>query len=161
MQTDGNLPYLVGQGFSITILDRFWRRVVKSDGCWLFWGAPLPKGYGRIGRGPNRGYELAHRLSWMIHFGPIPDGLHVLHSCDCPNCIRPDDLFLGTNLQNINDMNSKGRNSTHRNLTDEQVAEILTLGRSVKGIELARRYKIAASAISKIRAGLAYRHVKI
>jgi hypothetical protein len=109
-----SLPYLLTQGFSANILHRFWSRVTKTDSCWIFTGSNMPtKGYGRIGRGPmHGGYEMAHRLSWMIHFGPIPDDLFVCHNCpggDNPKCIRPDHLFLGTAIDNNRDMHEKGR----------------------------------------------------
>lgn len=51
----------------------------------------------------------AHRISWMVHHGDIPDGLLVLHKCDNPLCIRIDHLFLGTSMDNSIDMRRKGR----------------------------------------------------
>ena len=52
---------------------------------------------------------MAHRLAWELTFGPIPDGLHVLHACDNPPCIRPDHLMLGTQRANMRDAGRKGR----------------------------------------------------
>lgn len=101
-------PYTRG-----SIVERFWERVGKSDGCWEWTGYRAPAGYGQLGRGPrNEGLALAHRLSWEFHYGPIPDGLLVCHRCDNPPCVRPDHLFLGTFVDNAQDMVSKGR---HRN----------------------------------------------
>lgn len=68
----------------------------------------LPKGYGKVGRVPG-GESLAHRISWILTNGPIPDGLCVLHRCDNPPCVRTDHLFLGTLADNIHDMDDKGR----------------------------------------------------
>jgi hypothetical protein len=58
---------------------------------------------------PTRKAERAHRLSWAIHYGPIPVGLFVCHKCDNRKCVRPDHLFLGTAKDNLSDMGRKGR----------------------------------------------------
>jgi hypothetical protein len=89
-------------------IERFWSKVKKCEGCWEWTGHLTPGGYGRmrIGDGRRRG---AHQISWMIHFGSIPDGLSVLHHCDNPRCVRPDHLFLGTQQDNLSDMRAKGR----------------------------------------------------
>ena len=71
---------------------------------------PNNKGYGVIASGGRFGKPLlAHRVSWEIHYGRIPEGYDVLHSCDNPLCVRPDHLFLGTQLDNLKDMRRKGR----------------------------------------------------
>ena len=59
----------------------------------------------------KRSTKGAHRLSWMVHFGNIPDGLWVCHKCDNPVCINPKHLFLGTPKDNTNDMKEKGRHN--------------------------------------------------
>lgn len=94
--------------------DRFWGRVIKgdSDDCWLFSGSGTPNGYGRL-RDERRGSTLAHRFSWEIHFGPVPEGMNVLHRCDVRRCVRPDHLFLGTQADNMADMVAKGRSWSH------------------------------------------------
>lgn len=86
------------------------RRLPQSDGCWIWVGSRNVKGYGQIQLG-RRGLRpvLAHRASWEIHFGPIPDGQFVMHKCDNPPCVRPDHLRLGSAAENTRDMIAKGR----------------------------------------------------
>lgn len=89
---------------------RFWSKVQKSEDCWLWTGASAKRAhatYGHIWYGGK--VDRAHRVSWKLHFGPISEGMQVLHRCDTPLCVRPDHLFLGSQLDNIHDMERKGR----------------------------------------------------
>lgn len=56
---------------------------------------------------------FAHRLSWVIYNGAIPDGMNVLHRCDVSCCVNPQHLFLGTQLDNVRDMDAKGRRKSN------------------------------------------------
>lgn len=95
---------------STPLAERFWSKVAKSDGCWQWTATLSTSGYGKIGVGPHgAGVLHAHRVSWELHFGPIPDGLWVLHHCDNRPCVRPDHLFLGTVIDNMQDAVGKGR----------------------------------------------------
>ena len=88
--------------------ERFLARVTMepNSGCWL-WARSWRHGYGNIKVG---GKVLAtHRMSWEIFIGPIPPGLHVLHRCDVPCCVRPSHLWLGTPTDNTADRDHKGR----------------------------------------------------
>lgn len=112
-------------------LKKFWDNVKITDSCWLWIEDICKGGYGAAKFG------LAHRFSWTIHNGPIPVGMYVLHNCqdgDNPKCVNPKHLWIGTQLENIQDRNNKGRtrssigikNSKAR-LTEEQVLEIRRL----------------------------------
>lgn len=133
--------------------ERFWRFVNRSNGCWLWTGGRnRPGGYGTFdGKG-------AHRFSWCLHFGEIPDRLNVLHRCDNPDCVSPDHLFLGTQADNMTDMNRKGRHGKGR-LTKHQVREIRSLRGIVPQRVLAERFRISRMSISKIQRRVQYQHV--
>lgn len=98
-----------------SIEERFWEKVDKSGDCWVWTGALGGRGYGYIakpgGSAANPGAHMipAHRVSWEIANGQIPDGLLVCHHCDNPRCVRPDHMFLGTDLDNARDRERKGR----------------------------------------------------
>lgn len=94
-----------------TTVDGFWARVHKTDGCWLWSGLKEKFGYGVVGcrRLISARRTHTHRLAWELTYGPIPDGLCVLHRCDVPACCRPSHLFLGTRAENMADKTSKGR----------------------------------------------------
>jgi hypothetical protein len=82
--------------------ERFWRHVEKSDGCWLWTGFRMVKGgYGEIqttlGQGRHR-TQLVHRLSYEIHYGPMPKGTYVRHTCGIPHCVNPEHLSLHGSL---------------------------------------------------------------
>jgi hypothetical protein len=84
---------------------------ISADGCWLWKAGRNAKG--RYGYLKADGVSIsAHRYSYEIHKGEIPDGLFVCHRCDVTLCVNPYNLFLGTAKQNFDDMIEKGRGST-------------------------------------------------
>lgn len=87
---------------------RFWDKVDKSGECWVWLSATHSQGYGLFKTGHNT-QNYAHRVVWVLEYGPIPEGAFVCHSCDNPPCVRPEHLFLGTAADNMQDMVSKGR----------------------------------------------------
>lgn len=110
-----NRKHLQWSGGDDNLIERrFWKRVVKSKGCWLYPCSPKKK-YPQTSLGSRDKFELTHRLAWMIsNRAPIPEDLWVLHACDNPKCVRPDHLFVGTPQDNSSDMVSKGRSTKGR-----------------------------------------------
>ena len=129
-----------------TPAERFWRFVTQTDGCWEWSGCRQSHGYGQIG--VERRIVYAHRLSWELHYGPIPAGLHVCHKCDNPPCVRPDHLFLGTRSDNLSDAAHKGRLADRYTPFGEQHAHAVVSDDIVRLIRSAyqkRRGTISAS----------------
>lgn len=149
-----------------TLADRFWEKVhVCPEGCWEWTGAVGSAGYGNIGERENSiNHTLqTHRLSWMIHFGEIPDGLWVLHHCDNRACVRPDHLFLGTCQDNHDDCAAKGRNRVGEKagmskLTIADVREIRKLEGLFTHKKIAANYGVSRSNIGQILSGKTWRN---
>lgn len=94
--------------------DNFWKHVKKGSDCWIWKGAKLIKGYGQFSLGKRGKRILAHRYSYILHNGRIPEGLEVRHTCDNPSCVRPDHLVVSSHLDNMKDMVKKGRQASGR-----------------------------------------------
>lgn len=110
----------------------------------------------------------AHRASWMLHHGDIPEGMVVCHNCpgsDNPGCVNPAHLFLGTLNDNNQDMRKKGRTTKGEQtksskLTEKQVREILFLReQGISNRELAKQYSVHEETIGRIIRRLHWKHV--
>lgn len=141
-------------------LARFWSKVAKGDGCWLWQASVLGRGgHGQftVRVGGKQLHLYAHRVSWELTHGPIPEGQCVCHHCDVPLCVRPDHLFLGTQADNLNDARAKARlidGLGARILSDDAYVDILTSSRARgSGRALARKYGVHKQTISRIRNG--------
>ncbi len=144
----------------IPVIDRLRKRLrVMPNGCWEWQGATT-RGYGEIRVGSmtdgSRRMVKVHRVVWGAVFGPIPEGLHVLHSCDNPPCANPAHLFLGTNADNVADKVAKGRGAAGENhgrskLTWGAVQAIHEDSRT-HGV-IASEYGVARQTIQAVKAG--------
>lgn len=90
-------------------MERFWNKVDKSGDCWLWTASKTHQGYGYF-RFDGKMCK-AHRMAWLLVNGEIPNEMLVCHSCDNPSCVNPEHLWLGTNQENMDDMNKKGRHA--------------------------------------------------
>jgi hypothetical protein len=91
----------------------------KNDpetGCWLWIASVAGLGYGQIKIPGQRRQIYAHRLSYLLHVGEIPEGLVICHRCDVPRCVNPAHLFIGTGADNQQDMTAKGRGTGGRKM---------------------------------------------
>ena len=141
----------------IKIARRFWMKVKKTENCWIWLGAKLKPGYGKIQI--NKRPILAHRFSYELANGPIPPGLFVLHHCDNPPCIRASHLFLGTQKDNQQDSKRKGRRvdrggeaNTQAELEEREIIEIrekYSMGRITQK-DLGSEYGVGQDHISRI-----------
>jgi hypothetical protein len=140
----------------VSILERIESKTMwlpDLPGCWLFIGSQNARHYGHM---CITGSTVAvHRLSYEIHFGPIPPGMDVLHLCDTPSCWRPDHLYAGTKSQNMRDAVTRGRLLPHHHprtfkVTADQVLKIRQR-ESELGRVLACEYGVSESNISLIR----------
>jgi predicted XRE-type DNA-binding protein len=135
----------------MTLARRFLSKVKRGrpNDCWEWQGTRMYKGYGHIA--VRRKFYRAHRVAWVLHHRQrIPKGMFVCHTCDNPPCCNPAHLFLGTNVDNMQDMLSKGRQAAK--LTENHVRWIRKLA-TRKGItqtRIARLFGVSQTAISHI-----------
>jgi hypothetical protein len=150
-----------------TLHQRFNRLLLRGgeDECWPWPGTIMKVGYGQLCWRYERHY--AHRLSYEVHHGPIPPGLEVLHGCDNKQCVNPAHLHAGTHADNMREAGERGLMSTEprllgvghplAKLTEEAVRHIRSS--SERGVDLARRYGVYPSLISRVRQGKCWPHV--
>ena len=156
-----------------TTKKRFWSKVrIVGSGCWHWTGARTSSGYGNFWLQGK--YASAHRMSWLLNQGNIPNGLCVLHSCDNRRCVNPDHLWLGSKRDNSLDASQKGRlhqvprshmrrGEKHgiAKLTDTEALEIFCryAKRDTTMKTLASEYSVCAQSICNIVNGHTWSHV--
>lgn len=142
-----------------------------NSGCWLWIDAPDSHGYGVLQTGKRTSIK-AHRLSHILHKGPVPRGKLVCHHCDNTICVNPEHIYAGTSKQNNEDMHRRGRHRPSRNglfgesqhtavLTDASATEALQLllVERVNPAIVATRFGVGRTTMQKLRDGLTWRHL--
>lgn len=119
--------------------------VDPATNCWIWTGSLVRGGYGMLKR-YQQDAILAHRFSFQLHNGPIPDGMIVRHLCNMPSCVNPNHLQLGTHEENMRDLNRSGR---ARVLSCEDVAAAIDLLKSMSLSAVAKRFGVDRSTLSR------------
>jgi HNH endonuclease len=154
---------------------RFWAKVIQNGpthpilgtACWDWTGSKNSFGYGHIQ--VNHRLVPAHRFSYELHYGPIPNGLFVCHHCDNPPCTNPLHLFLGNASDNSKDAADKGRlipphhvGSAHpqAKLTDRDVLEIRRrAGDGENPLDIARDFDVHFGTIYRVINRATWTHI--
>lgn len=151
---------------TLELIERFHEKwQLNGQGCWIWTASTAGKGYGQIKKPGSREQIYAHRLSYLIHYGEIPDGLFVCHTCDNPKCVKPSHLFLGDSKQNMQDMQTKGRHlcgekNAMNKLTEEMVLQIHLLAKEgLSQMKIAKSFHISQGTVFKILHGERWAHV--
>jgi len=142
-----------------TFEERFWKQfeMGKLDECWEWQGGKQGDGYGIL-RLSGRSV-LAHRISYELMVGPIPPGLHVLHSCDNPPCINPHHLHIGTDLDNARESKERGRRGrlcgekngrAKLSPSDVRLIRALYNAGELSWMSLSRRFGVSSQQIGRI-----------
>jgi len=144
--------------------DRFEDKIFYSPcGCWFWVGAMDKDGYGLI-RSSSKLLK-AHRVSWELNIGLIPDGMQVLHQCDNPLCVSPHHLFLGTHDDNMTDRQMKGRQvkgSSHPRAKLDSVSISIIKEAYQAGfsqVRIAKYFGVHGSMASRIVGGKSWSHL--
>ena len=152
----------------MSAFERFHEKWISepNTGCWLWTaGRSGGKRYGVMAF--NGKPQLAHRISFILHKGKFPENLYVCHKCDVGLCVNPDHLFLGTQKDNMNDCQKKGRfpsvlgsKNPRARINEEQVLKIKELfaaGHSRS--ELSKKYNISKQSVNRLLRGATWANV--
>ena len=133
---------------------------IPMSGCWIWMGGTYTDGYGAVnfmGR-----TDRAHRVSYRVFKGAIPNELLVCHSCDQPLCVNPEHLFLGTYADNMADMRRKNRSprgsSMNNTLINDDIAMSIFIA-SGSNVDIAKDFSVSKTTVWRIKAKKNWKHI--
>lgn len=151
----------------------FYDHIEVTKSCWIWGGSVDKNGYGKFCNGRS------HRFSYFLHFGEFPKDMWVLHTCDNPQCVNPNHLFIGTNQDNVDDRERKNRGAkglkngsytkpeTRRigslnglsKFTEEQIVEIRNMSPDKSQSQIAKIFNTTQVNIGRIINRKTWKHV--
>jgi hypothetical protein len=158
-----------GTPFAADVVARFWAKVQKTEGCWL-WTASRSGGrrHGTYGQftytvDKRQRHISAHAFSFILHHGPVPEGCEVMHLCDRHICVRPDHLKAGTRKENVRDAVGKGfyhvPHPKSQKLSDQQVDEMVRLVQSgILRYVVAQQFGVSKTYVTHLMQGRLRKH---
>lgn len=152
--------------------NRFLKKVLKKeDGCWEWIGCIAPNGYGSCGMGYVFPEQRAHRCSFRLFVGEIPNNLWVLHKCDNKKCVNPDHLYLGTVKDNVKDAIERGHWPIGKNKKKGSLGEknnkaklsnddvVFIRNSKMKNLDLSKKFNVHIGTIQMIKRKGTWTHI--
>ena len=150
-----------------TLSDLLGRCVRAPSGCLEFSGCRNKQGYGGVRFGGK--VRKAHRVSYTLSKGTIPEGFDICHKCDNPPCCNPDHLWAGPTIENIHDMEQKGRGkhpigSNHKRskLVESDIELVFYLRRAGMGLQkLANFFQVGQTTMGHVLSRDTWKYVNV
>lgn len=146
-------------------IQRFLAKINRVNECWNWMGCENNRGYGKVSAGVKGKSVLAHRRSYEIFNGPIPEGKNILHKCNNEACVNPEHLYAGNQSDNYDDMRKAGtaplgERNGHAKLTSSVIRQIRLLQRSgFIPTEIARALSVSYESVYEVTTGRNWNHV--
>ncbi len=156
------------------VIERFVEKYITDPvtDCWIWTAGKNNAGYGQFWPDARCSPMYAHRFAWVLHFGPIPDKLNILHNCDNPSCVNPNHLTMGTQVENMRHMVDTGRYKNTPPLrqgqahgmhklsdVDVRIIQRLCNARILNQSQIAAVFQVTVTQINRIHRRKAWTHI--